>query len=316
MSSESSEIPLHAWLIMGIALFAVSSAGAVFEMIDGVAGLTKAAWRLQATSLVLLPGFLLQYSRADSALRNEWRGSLGLLCASGLCLALHFGTWLVSLDMTTLTHSLLFVTAHPLVIIVGLWLLRRPATRMQSVGALVGFVGAAVVVGGGGEEAGVSLYGDFLAFLGAVTVVGYLVIGRMVRGWMPLFLYAFPVTAVSAVLLTGWAIYAEGLTFDLAEMTGAFGWVSAAWVGYVAYLALGPGLAGHTGINAVLRWIPPLTISMILIMEPVIGSVIGWVVGVDNVPGVWTLVGGLLMVAGLALVTLDDESNDSVEPVD
>ncbi len=316
MSSKSSEIPLHAWLIMGIALFAVSSAGAVFEMIEGVAGLTKAAWRLQATSLVLLPGFLLQYSRADSALRNEWRGSLGLLCASGLCLALHFGTWLVSLDMTTLTHSLLFVTAHPLVIIVGLWLLRRPATRMQSVGALVGFVGAAVVVGGGGEEAGVSLYGDFLAFLGAVTVVGYLVIGRMVRGWMPLFLYAFPVTAVSAVLLTGWAIYAEGLTFDLAEMTGAFGWVSAAWVGYVAYLALGPGLAGHTGINAVLRWIPPLTISMILIMEPVIGSVIGWVVGVDNVPGVWTLVGGLLMVAGLALVTLDGESNDSAEPVD
>ena len=59
MSSESSEIPLHAWLIMGIALFAVSSAGAVFEMIEGVAGLTKAAWRLQATSLVLLPGFLL-----------------------------------------------------------------------------------------------------------------------------------------------------------------------------------------------------------------------------------------------------------------
>lgn len=316
MSSKSSEIPLHAWLIMGIALFAVSSAGAVFEMIEGVAGLTKAAWRLQATSLVLLPGFLLQYSRADSTLRHEWRGSLGLLCASGLCLALHFGTWLVSLDMTTLTHSLLFVTAHPLVIIVGLWLLRRPATRMQSVGALVGFVGAAVVVGGGGEEAGVSLYGDFLAFLGAVTVVGYLVIGRMVRGWMPLFLYAFPVTAVSAVLLTGWAIYAEGLTFDLAEMTGAFGWVSAAWIGYVAYLALGPGLAGHTGINAVLRWIPPLTISMILIMEPVIGSVIGWVVGVDNVPGVWTLVGGLLMVAGLALVTLDGESNDSAEPVD
>jgi len=316
MSSESSEIPLHAWLIMGIALFAVSSAGAVFEMIEGVAGLTKAAWRLQATSLVLLPGFLLQYSRADSALRHDWRSSLGLLCASGLCLALHFGTWLVSLDLTTLTHSLLFVTAHPLVIIVGLWLLRRPATRMQSVGALVGFVGAAVVVGGGGEEAGVSLYGDFLAFLGAVTVVGYLVIGRMVRGWMPLFLYAFPVTAVSAVLLTGWAIFAEGMTFDLAEMTGAFGWVSAAWVGYVAYLALGPGLAGHTGINAVLRWIPPLTISMILIMEPVIGSVIGWIVGVDNVPGAWTIVGGLLMVAGLALVTLEGESDDSIEPVD
>jgi ABC-type xylose transport system permease subunit len=55
---------------------------------------------------------------------------------------------------------------------------------------------------------------------------------------------------------------------------------------------------------------------MILIMEPVIGSVIGWIVGVDNVPGAWTLVGGLLMVAGLALVTLEGESDDSIEPVD
>lgn len=312
--ADSAVVPFHAWLTLGVALFAVSSAGAVFELIDGVAGLTKAAWRLQATSLVLLPGFLLQYSRADADLRQSWKGSLGLLAVSGACLCLHFGSWLMSLDHTTLTHSLLFVTAHPLVIIVGLWLMRRPATRMQSIGALVGFAGAAVVVGGGGSEAGVTVYGDFLAFIGAVTVVGYLAIGRMVRGWMPLFLYAFPVTAVSAVLLTIWAILAEDLAFSADEVIGSFGWLSAAWIGYVAYLALGPGLAGHTGINAVLRWIPPLIISMVLILEPVIGSIIGWAVGVDSIPGAWTLVGGGLMVAGLALVTLDSESDESDEP--
>ena len=312
--SESGAIPLHAWLIMGVALFAVSSAGAVFEMIEGVGGLSKAAWRLQATSLVLLPGFMVQYARAEDSLKLQWKNSMHLLTASGICLALHFGTWLMSLDRTTLTHSLLFVTAHPLVIIIGLWLLRKPATKMQSIGALVGFIGAAVVVGGGASETGVSLYGDFLAFLGAVTVVGYLAIGRMVRGWMPLFLYAFPVTLVSAIALTAWAILSEGLTFDLDDMTGAFGWISVTWILYVGYLALGPGLLGHTGINAVLRWIPPLTISMMLIMEPVIGSIIGWIVGVDSIPQIWTLIGGVLMVSGLALVTFDSESEEASEP--
>ena len=312
--SESGAIPLHAWLIMGVALFAVSSAGAVFEMIEDVGGLSKAAWRLQATSLVLLPGFMVQYARAEESLKLQWKNSMHLLTASGICLALHFGTWLMSLDRTTLTHSLLFVTAHPLVIIIGLWLLRKPATRIQSIGALVGFVGAAVVVGGGASETGVSLYGDFLAFLGAVTVVGYLAIGRMVRGWMPLFLYAFPVTLVSAIALTAWAILSEGLTFNLDDMTGAFGWISVTWILYVGYLALGPGLLGHTGINAVLRWIPPLTISMMLIMEPVIGSIIGWIVGVDSIPQIWTLIGGLLMVSGLALVTFDSESEEASEP--
>ena len=312
--SESGAIPLHAWLIMGVALFAVSSAGAVFEMIEDVGGLSKAAWRLQATSLVLLPGFMVQYARAEESLKLQWKNSMHLLTASGICLALHFGTWLMSLDRTTLTHSLLFVTAHPLVIIIWLWLLRKPATKMQSIGALVGFIGAAVVVGGGASETGVSLYGDFLAFLGAVTVVGYLAIGRMVRGWMPLFLYAFPVTLVSAIGLTAWAIFSEGLTFNLDDMTGAFGWISVTWILYVGYLALGPGLLGHTGINAVLRWIPPLTISMMLIMEPVIGSIIGWIVGVDSIPQIWTLIGGLLMVSGLALVTFDSESEEASEP--
>ena len=312
--SESGAIPLHAWLIMGVALFAVSSAGAVFEMIEDVGGLSKAAWRLQATSLVLLPGFMVQYARAEDSLKSQWKNSMHLLTASGICLALHFGTWLMSLDRTTLTHSLLFVTAHPLVIIIGLWLLRKPATKMQSIGALVGFIGAAVVVGGGASETGVSLYGDFLAFLGAVTVVGYLAIGRMVRGWMPLFLYAFPVTLVSAIALTAWAILSEGLTFNLDDMTGAFGWISVTWILYVGYLALGPGLLGHTGINAVLRWIPPLTISMMLIMEPVIGSIIGWIVGVDSIPQIWTLIGGVLMVSGLALVTFDSESEEASEP--
>jgi drug/metabolite transporter (DMT)-like permease len=299
---------------MGVALFAVSSAGAVFEMIEDVGGLSKAAWRLQATSLVLLPGFMVQYARSEDSLKLRWKNSMHLLTASGICLALHFGTWLMSLDRTTLTHSLLFVTAHPLVIIIGLWLLRKPATKIQSIGALVGFVGAAVVVGGGASETGVSLYGDFLAFLGAVTVVGYLAIGRMVRGWMPLFLYAFPVTLVSAIALTAWAILSEGLTFNLDDMTGAFGWISITWILYVGYLALGPGLLGHTGINAVLRWIPPLTISMMLIMEPVIGSIIGWIVGVDSIPQIWTLIGGVLMVSGLALVTFDSESEEASEP--
>ena len=290
------------------------ASSAVFEMIEDVGGLTKAAWRLQATSLVLLPGFMVQYARAEESLKLQWKNSMHLLTASGICLALHFGTWLMSLDRTTLTHSLLFVTAHPLVIIIGLWLLRKPATKIQSIGALVGFVGAAVVVGGGASETGVSLYGDFLAFLGAVTVVGYLAIGRMVRGWMPLFLYAFPVTLVSAIALTAWAILSEGLTFNLDDMTGAFGWISITWILYVGYLALGPGLLGHTGINAVLRWIPPLTISMMLIMEPVIGSIIGWIIGVDSIPQIWTLIGGLLMVSGLALVTFDSESEEASEP--
>jgi drug/metabolite transporter (DMT)-like permease len=47
---------------------------------------------------------------------------------------------------------------------------------------------------------------------------------------------------------------------------------------------------------------------MVLIMEPVIGSLIGWMLGVDVIPGAWTLLGGAGMIAGLILVTLEKHS--------
>ena len=46
-----------------------------------------------------------------------------------------------------------------------------------------------------------TVLGDALAFGGAVFVVGYIVVGRMLRTWLPIFLYAYPVTLIAAVLL-------------------------------------------------------------------------------------------------------------------
>lgn len=40
---------------------------------------------------------------------------------------------------------------------------------------------------------------------------------------------------------------------------GVFGWVaSSAYAPWVVYLALGPGLVGHTGFNALLKYLTPL----------------------------------------------------------
>lgn len=36
----------------------------------------------------------------------------------------------------------------------------------------------------------------------AAALVGYLAVGRTLRQWMPIFVYAFPVTALAALELT------------------------------------------------------------------------------------------------------------------
>ena len=306
--------PMKAWLILGASLLAVSSAGAVFEMMQGPGPLLKASWRLQATALVLFPGFIIQWKNADLELKQRFKKKETLLVMglSGIFLTLHFGSWVWSLDETTLTHSLLFVTTHPLVIIVGLWLLGKGANKREVIGAIIGFTGAAIAILDAGADNDVSLFGDFLAFIGAVTVVGYLMAGRVLRKWMPLFLYAFPVTLVCAIGLSIWAWIIEGASPSFVN-GGLFGWAMLAWLPYVAYLAIGPGLVGHTGINGVLKWIPPLVISVALVMEPLIGSIIGWALGQDSLPGFYTWLGGPLMICGALLVTLEMAKGDEEE---
>ena len=307
--------PVHAWLILGIAVLAVSSAGAVFMLMSEVSPLLRAAWRLQATSLVLLPLFIWQLRKTSF----DWNPNvMWIILGSGICLWIHFGSWVWSLDHTSLAHSLLFVTAHPLLIVTAMIGLRIKPHRWETWGALICVFGAILTV----QDAGtgpVTLIGDAAAFLGAIAIVGYFAAGRVLRGkqQMPLFLYAFPVTAIAAVLLTLHAVFSEGATFDTAIVNvSIFGWTDATWILLVAYLALGPGLAGHTGINASLKWLPPLVISVSVVLEPLLGVLLGWVLDVQAVPNLWTWIGGPFMIAGTTLVIVGTNHRLTEEPVD
>ena len=307
--SNSPNTPFWVWGLLVAAVCGVSSAGALFQHVDSVPPLLRASWRLQLTSVVLMPFFVYQWIQQESEIRQKMfeKNTVLILLGSGLALALHFGSWVASLDSTSLTHSLLFVTAHPIIIIVGMAILSlfvigfRSPTRLEILGACIGFFGAAVTLLDQGSQQGdhtVTLWGDTLAFMGAVFVVGYLVSGRILRKWMPIFLYAFPVTLIGALLL----IPASYAVEDDFSAFGVFGWTSLDYFPWFLALALIAGLLGHTGLNTCLRYISPLVISTSVTLEPILGSFIGWAFFGSGVPGKWTWVGGPILVIGVMLV--------------
>ncbi len=316
---QSSNPPLFAWLILFAAVIAVSSAGAVFQLMSEVPPLLRASWRLQATAMVLAPFCVLQCTKLRREDPNSWARlfemrTVGIVVGSGVCLWLHFGTWVWSLDRTSLTHSLLFVTAHPLIFVVGSAALGKAVDRRCARGAVIGFLGAAITLIGVQGEGDVTAIGDAAAFAGAIAIVGYLIAGRTLRNWMPLFIYAFPVTILASLLLLISSLALEGTTISGEHSSlWAFGWTSATWLPLVAYLALGPGLVGHTGINAVLRWVSPLVISVSVLFEPIIGSLIGLMLGTSSVPGIWTWIGGCLLLTGMGMVILAEGTDHQAE---
>ena len=304
--------PRSAWLLLLVALFAVSSAGAVLQSMTEIPPILRASWRMQGTALILLPGFIFQLYYLDRSIFNM--KDVTIIFISSIFLAAHFGSWVWSLDHTSLVHSLLFVTSHPLVVVLLMPILGSKIRRGHVLGASIGFFGAALTlkdIDSGGE---VTLIGNLFAFIGAVTVVGYLFSGRYLRSErnMPLFIYAFPVTFLSAIWLTPTSLVIEGTSISqvIPELS-VFGWIDISWILWVGYLSLGPGLLGHTGINAVLRWFSPLIVSVALLFEPVIGGFIGYIWNGEISLGIWTVIGGMMMLIGAILVKVEEANEQT-----
>lgn len=93
-----------------------------------------------------------------------------------------------SLDRTSLSHSLLWVCAHPLVIVIGQYAMHylfkiknsKPSLG-ESIGSLVGFFGLALTVIDIRDDSEVTILGDLAAFMGACAYIGYLLSGRILR---------------------------------------------------------------------------------------------------------------------------------------
>jgi len=292
-----SRTPPLVWGLLVAGVLGVSSAGAILSHVDEIPPLMRASWRLQITVLMLLPFAIWQYRDMDTSARTRLteKKTVLIILGSGLALAAHFGTWVTSLDHTSLAHSLLFVTSHPIIIVIGTALLVRRPHKLETIGALIGLFGAAITLLDAKNDGDVTLWGDMLAFAGAITVVGYIVAGRILREWMPVFVYAVPVTLIGAVLLIPISIF-------MGEETSAIGWIESDLLSWFILLAFLAGIVGHTGLNACLRWLPPLTISFAVTLEPIIGAFIGWFFFSEGVPGKWTWIGGSILILGILFV--------------
>jgi len=205
---------------------------------------------------------------------------------------------------------------------------------METIGTLVGIVGAALMlldVAHSGEDTDTSdpdavtsptFKGNFVAFLGAVAMAVYLLCGESLRTKsentppIPLWLYAFPVTLLASVtcvvlaLINGADVYA--IRSDNLDQS-AFGFLSAQYALQCLYLGGASGVGGHTMLNTLLAYLSPTIVGTSLLAEPVIGGVIGYVVGVQGIPGVWTWLGGTVLMVGLVMTVKGGETNEEDE---
>ena len=175
-------------------------------------------WTLAAlgflATLVLAPIALTRHRDELAALT---RGERALAVLSGFFLAIHFATWITSLEYTSVASSVVLVTTTPLwVALLAPFTIKESLNRSVLAGMALALVG---VIGVGLSDTchfnqmrlscpgleyffqGKAILGDFLATSGAIVAAAYVLIGRRLRGRLSLVGYTFLVYGAAAVFL-------------------------------------------------------------------------------------------------------------------
>lgn len=311
MEDDRARITLPFAIIF--AILAVSTASIFIRFAQREApSLVIAALRLTFASLILAP---IAITRHRDELRKLTRRDLLLGLLSGVFLAVHFATWISSLEYTSIASSVVLVSTGPLwVALLSPIFLKEPLTRPVLIGMLFALLGGTIIglsdsceltlqlrLSGNSIHSGTiscpplsefvqgkAFLGNFLALAGAWAVAGYLMIGRRLRSGMSLIPYIFVVYGIAAIVLLG-------IMFAAGQSPIGFSPMTYIWI---LLLALVPQLIGHSTYNWALRYLPAALVSITTLGEPIGSAVLAYFI-LSEAPTLLTIFGGILILAGI-----------------
>jgi drug/metabolite transporter (DMT)-like permease len=299
MSATGTRTPtqVYAILFTGVAAASLAAIFIRFAQNDGTPSAFIAAGRLTLSALILTP-FALRSHRAEIA---RLRGvDLLLAAASGLLLAIHFATWIASLEYTSVLISVVLVGTSPLwSALFEVVFLRMRLHRYVVIGLLIAFAGGLLISlagGTGGTEATTSLFGGLLSLAGAVTFAIYLVIGRKLRAQLSLVPYIWLVYGFAAIFL---------ILLALGGGVPMGGYTPTSYL-MILLLALLPQLVGHSSFNYSLRYLSATFVGIATQTEPISSALIAYLI-FNEVPLPMQIVGSVAILAGVIMTSLGQE---------
>ena len=211
---------------------------------------------------------------------------------AGFFLAIHFYTWISSLQLTSVGNSIFLESTHPLFgWILSIVVLREKINKVFIPSFIIAILGMYLIITGDIHMQDGALTGDFLAIFSAFCVAAYLIIARMTKNEIDFFPYIFIVYSIAAVS-TLFIILIKGLNFWNIPFTG--------WL-LLILIALGPNLTGHSILNWASRQIPVYKVNMAFLSEAVLATIYAAIL-LHEIPSQKFYIGSILIV--LAIISV------------
>jgi|FLYN01.1.fsa_nt_gi drug/metabolite transporter (DMT)-like permease len=292
-----SQTPLRAYSAIVLGILAVSLAAIFIRLaqLEGVPSLFIAAARLTLAALILTP---FAWSRYAAPIRQLARGELLLAGISGLFLALHFATWILSLEYTSVLIAVVLVSTGPLwIALLETIFLKARLGSMLILGLILAIMGGVLIGLSGSNELTPRhnpALGSLLALSGAIAFAVYMVIGRKLRAQLALLPYIWLVYSCAAGILLATIVLAG---------TPVIGYTAAGYLWVVA-LGLVPQLIGHSSFNYAVKYLPATFIGIAGQLEPVMSTILAVLVLQEEIPQELQVWGSAAILIGVTLAGL------------
>jgi len=253
---------LRIYLILISGIIIVSSSSILIRWTGDVPFTVISFYRVFISFCLLLfysiskPGF-----KTKSLLKWHWHYIL-----AGFFLAAHFITWIASLQLTSIAHSIFLESMHPLFgVLVSIIFLGESPRRSIFPAFVLAALGMFIIVYADLNHQGSQLSGDILAIISALCLALYLMIARKHKGEQDFIKYLIYIYGAASVFC---AIYI------VINGNPVWGYSKESWI-FILLLAVGPNLIGHSILNWSSRQIQIFKVNLVMMLEPVLATLSG-----------------------------------------
>ena len=283
-----------------LAVVFASSAATLMSAADAPS-LAIAFWRNALAALVLLPFIIRSRPAITKLTAVQWRP----LIAAGVFLGVHFATWVPSVKLTSIASATALVSTQVVFAALYARLAGRKSPKIQTVGISLALVGVVVLTGVDFSLSPIAITGDLLALIGAMLVAAYMHNGQKVRPNLPLTTFTGLVYFIAAFTL---------LLICLIMGIPLFGFSLQAWI-LIGAVTLFAQFGGHTFYNRALRSFSATAVSISILFQIPVATLIGWVF-VGQVPKIELIPAAILIAAGMVIVIRSERPSAVINEIE
>lgn len=292
--------PSRYLVLIGVLFTSLSS---IIIRLSQAPSLVISFYRMLFTVLLLLIPVMLKERKSIKGIKKK---DFILCVVSGVFLALHFASWIASISMTTISNSTILVSCSPIFVsLANFIILKEKFTSKMLTGLSMSIIGTIIIaIGSSGGSTSSMMAGNILAFMGAIFVAGYLVIGGIVRKNLSAGAYVFIVYSASIVVL---------FLMCLLTKTPIYPYSPKEFLLFLA-LAFFCSILGHTVYNYLMKYISATMISISTLCEPIFASILALII-FKEVPSIFTLIGGTIILLGVFYYIISQNQYNSINNI-